>query len=47
MTMIELVLIWAMGHISGVGIMLLCVWVAEKTGHRSDWYINNEGDKEE
>ena len=47
MTLIELVLIWAMGHTTGIGLMMLCVWIAEKTGHRQDWYINSEDDEDE
>lgn len=46
MTLIELVLIWAMGHTTGIAFMLLCVWIGEKTGHRVDWYINSEEGEE-
>ncbi len=47
MTLIELVLIWAMGHTTGIGLMMLCVWIAEKTGHRADWYLNSEDIEDE
>ncbi len=46
MTIIELVLIWAMGHTTGIAFMLLCVWVAEKTGHKRDFYYNTESEED-
>lgn len=47
MTLIELVLIWAMGHTTGIATMLLCVWIGEKTGNKNEWYINREEDEED
>lgn len=46
MTLIELVLIWAMGHTTGICLMMFCVWTAEKTGHRADWYYNREDNED-
>lgn len=47
MMTIELVLIWACGHVSGFALMLLIVWVAEKTGHKRDFYYNSESGDDE
>lgn len=44
METIELVLIWACGHVTGFATMLLIVWVAEKTGHKRDFYYNAESE---
>lgn len=44
MTLIELVLIWAMGHITGIGTFMFIVWAAEKTGHDRDFYYNTESE---
>ena len=41
---IELMLIWACGHVSGFALMLLIVWAAEKTGHKRDFYYNTESE---
>ncbi len=43
---IELVLIWAMGHITGICTFMFIVWAAEKTGHRRDFYYNTESEDE-
>ena len=46
MTQIELVLIWATGHITGIFTFMFIVWAAEKTGHSRDFYYNTESEDE-
>lgn len=44
MILIELVLIWATGHVTGICTFMFIVWAAEKTGHRKDFYYNTESE---
>ena len=44
MTVIELVLIWATGHITGIATFMFITWAAEKTGHKRDFYYNTESE---
>ena len=44
MTLIELVVIWAMGYITFIGTFMFITWAAEKTGHRRDFFYNTESE---
>lgn len=40
--MLECFLLYALGLASGCSIFLLIIYIAEKTGHKRDFYYNSE-----
>ena len=45
--MLECFLLYALGLASGCTIFLLIIYIAEKTGHRRDFYYNSEDEYDE